>query len=423
MAQKRKPRIVIIGGGFGGVRAALDLRRRAAADCEVTLIDRNAYHSYTSDYYEMATFFLSERERWNAAEEWMSARGSIAIPFMDIFGANNGGFRFIRGEVERILLDRRRVLLHSGKKVSYNWLIFAPGSETNYFHISRLAELSHALKTVSESLNVRVAVDELFLRVPKHEVIRILIGGGGFTGCELAGELVGYCKKLAVLHGHPAENIAIEIVEGSGMLLGGAGRWIRQRALSRLKTLGVGVTLRALIKRVEPGRVFIEGGKTPRPFHLLIWAAGIRGSRLTERLEGEVVLEKGCVAVDEYLRIPAHKNVFVVGDVAGCVNPKTGIAAVKTAQAAIAEGKYAAHTLIRLLRGHKVFPAPIFKNKYLIPLGGRYALADLGSMRLEGVLAWALKRLAALRYFLSILSPRYALTIWARGVKLYVKND
>lgn len=421
--KKKKPRIVIVGGGFGGVRAALDLRHHVAADCAITLIDRNTYHSYTSDYYETATFFLSERERWNTAREWMRARGSVVIPFSDIFGASNGGFRFIHGEVERVLLDTQQVLLRDGKKILYDWLIFAPGSETNYFHIPRLSELSLALKTVPESLNIRVAVDELFLRIPKREVIRILIGGGGFTGCEFAGELIGYCKKLAVLHGHPVENIAIEIIEGSGTLLGGANRWVRQKAMLRFTDLGVKVVLHALIERVEPGQVFIKGNANPQSFHLLVWTAGIKGSGLAERLEGDVVLEKGYIVVDEYLRLPAYQNVFVAGDVAQYIDRKTPLAPPKTAQVAIAEGEYVAHTLVRLLRGHKIFSAPVFKSKFLVPLGGRYALADLGKIKLEGRAAWALKRFAALRYFLSILPLRRALTVWVRGVTLYVRND
>ena len=423
MMRKQKPRVVIIGGGFGGVRAALDLLKHAHRDVSVTLVDRNDFHSYTSDYYETATLRIPELLR-HEQREWLRVRGTVAIPFTEIFGRYNKAIRLVEGEVVGIDLYDKRVHMADGLDISYDWLVFAPGSEVNDYGIPRLGELALSLKTVSDALNVRNALDELFLRLPKERVIRIVIGGGGFTGCEFAGELVGYCQHLARLHEHPPEHISITLVEGAGTLLGGAASWMRARARARLTTLGVEVRLNSFIERVEPGALYIKGAKAALACDVLVWTAGVRASRLVGKLEGDVVAERGCLMLDEQLRIPAHPSAYAIGDAAYCPDRADGEESLPmTAQVADSQGAFVASAIRKELAGRKPHPYEPKHSGFIIPLGGKYALANVYGIRLSGFLAWMLKRIVALRYFLNILPAGYALTHWWRGVQLYIRDS
>lgn len=420
--KKKKSRIVVLGGGFGGVRAALNLLRQNHNDIALTLIDRNEYHSFTGDYYEVATAHLSEKEALTE-ECFRNAKGTIAIPFEIIFSRYLRAFRFLKGEIASIRLREKQITTAAGKTINYDWLIVAVGSQSNFFSIPQLETFALPFKTVDDALRVRNAVDELFFRVPKHHTIRIVVAGGGLTGVELAGELVGYGKKLARTHGHPVLNVDIKLLEGSEALLTGLNAWVKKRAKERLERLGVDVRMHHLVERVEANTLFIRGNSRPIAYDLLIWTAGVKANVFARVLAKEGVrLYHGRVLTNEFLQIPEHNEVFVVGDI-GTQTQKNGFTPPMTAQTAIDQGAYAARVIHRVFRGHRLFPYVLHGSRFIVPIGGRYALADFGAIKIEGLPAWLLKRFVALRYFLGILSTREALTLWWKGVQLYMKNN
>lgn len=419
--RRKKSRVVIIGGGFGGVRAALDLLRRDHEDIMLTLIDVNEYHSFTSDYYEVATAYFTETEVLSE-ERFRSVKGTVAIPFKIIFSQYSHAFRFFKGQVVSIRLREKKIAFVSGKAIRYDRLIVAAGSQSNFFSIPNLETFAFPFKSINDALHTRNAIDELFIRVPKHHTIRIIIAGGGLTGVELAGEVVCFCKKLARIHGHPELNIDIKLLEGSDALLAGLHPWMQKRAQQRLEQLGVQVKINYFIERVEANALFVRGSSRAVPYDMLVWTAGVKPNVLARVLAAEgVSLYRGRVATNEFLQIPEYRSVFVVGDIGTQMN--TDSLPPMTAQTAIDQGAYVARTLHRLFQKHRLFPFVLQRSRCIAPIGGKYALADLGTIKIEGLPAWLLKRFTALRYFLSILPFKYALTLWVRGVKLYVRND
>lgn len=412
---KENKNIVILGGGFGGVRAALDLGR--CEDLNITLIDKNKYHSYTPDYYETATAILKE-----PAEKSEAARlkFSVAIPFSEIF-RNERNVNIIQDEATGVDFEKNIVSAKSGKNFPYDYLVIALGAVSNFFEIPNLKERAIELKTVNDALNIRNTIDELFASRPKREKIRIVVAGGGFSGSEFAAEVVGYAEKLAERHGRPKENVECLIVESGDCLLKGAGPWVQKRAEKRLLKLGVKVVKNYRIANVLETEIKDEN-KEGIPYDILIWTAGVKANEFVKSL-GLELQKADTLLVDEFFRVKGVKNVFAIGDIAYNFSKKNARPAPMTAQAAIKQGQ----KLVKIIKSviNKKKPAPyVFKsNPFIIPLGGKYGLADLGFLKVEGFLGWTMRSAVTLRYFFSILSFWGALKLWFKGRVIYLRND
>lgn len=402
-----KPTIVILGGGFGGVRAALDLEK-FLPDAEIFLVDKNSYHTYTSDLYELAAAEFSKQGR----EDILGLTSTLAVPFQEIFSPKR--VRFLKGEALDINFKKKEVILDFGR-LRYDYLVLALGSQTNFFTIPHLGEKALELKSASDALNIKSALEELFQTHGKHEKISVVIGGGGFTGSELAGELGVALPKLARKFSHPVQNIYLTLVEGSDQLLYSAHPWFHGRVMSRLEKLGVKIMLGSFITDIHDGEVILKN-KPAIKYHLLIWTAGVKANRLVEKVKGVKLEKNKCIMVGRNMEVPDLKNVFVIGDLAYCGTQMT-------AQAAIEQGHYVAEFLASKLGGR---PYPDYHPKisrFVVPLGGKYALADLGFIKISGFPAWFLKRFVALKYFLTILPPAKAFRLWWQGLRIFTQND
>src|SRR3989338_4460834 len=216
--------IVIIGGGFGGVRVARRLAQER--NVHITLIDKERYHTFHPELYEVATANIPETFG-HLPLEFSELRSTASYPLVDIF-SDHLNVTVLHDEVVTINFKKQETLLKSGSTHTYDVLVLGIGSEVNYFDIPHLAEYALPLKTLWDALQIRNQLDELFRTTQKKETINIIIGGGGFTGCEFAGELCFYIKKLTTLHGRPAELVTITIVEGSSALLPGVDAWVQK---------------------------------------------------------------------------------------------------------------------------------------------------------------------------------------------------
>lgn len=408
-----KRRVVVVGGGFAGVQSTLDLSQHKY-DLEITLIDKDGYHSYSSDYYTLISSVVLEKKHISP-EPFRLLFSSVSIPLAEIF-AGKENIELIVDEVTNVETDGRQVVTASGKKVTYDWLILALGSVTNFYNIPGLRQRAFELKTTADALNIRNTIDEIFSRKAKHETISIVIGGGGFTGCEVAGELAAYRDYLARIHGHPVGNVSIEIIEAAQTLLPGVDSWAQKKARRRLHRLGVKMVFSDPIIDVTDRTVNVKSGKTFL-YDILMWTAGVRAHPLTEKIFGLELGKAGCIDVNKYLQVSMSPDIFAIGDVAFCRGFDEKPLPM-TAQTAISQGHYVAYSIKRMLHHRKVFPYHPRRSKFIIPLGSQYALADLGWFKLEGFSAWVLKRLVALKYFLSILSIPKALKLWLRSVRL-----
>lgn len=421
-------RIVIVGGGFAGVRACLDLLRKQK-NIHITLIDKNGYHSYHPDFYEIASAVTGELSEACDCEDLLKLKQTAAIPFETIFKKYKN-ITILKDEAKNIDFNNSFVFTDHGQKIFYDFLLLSAGSETNFYGNKELKETSFEFKTVENTLNIRCEVNEVVLNKAKKDKIKIVIVGGGFSGSELAGELACFTKHLFKKHIRPKDSAEIKIIEGGSTLLSGTSVWARNKSIKRLKKLGVEIILNSPVKRIEKsGKIYfnLSDGKKEisdnfEEFDMLIWTAGVAGSSLSNIFPAQIISKKSTLNANEYLEILPFKNVIAAGDIANTLNNNSPIP--MTAQKAINEGKYAAYIISKKIRGVKKFkPYKPKQNKFIIPLGGKYAVADLGFIKFSGFFAWSLKHIVTLTYFLSILPTFYAIHLWLKGIKIYIKND
>jgi len=414
--------IVILGAGFAGVRAALDLAKYLPSEAKITLIDRNLFHSYTPAYYEVAAAFLPEKKELSR-EQFESLASTAAIPLKTIFEKYKN-VELAIGEVTDILSEKNKVKTESGEKYRYDWLIIALGSEQDYFGLSEIKEYVYNLKSLKGALNLRNDIDELFRQRAKHEKIKIAVAGGGFLGSEMAAELAGYVKKLNRQHSRPKENCEISIIEGGRNVLGNASEWARKKAASRLEKLGVKILTNSLISKVSKEELILKDGRSIF-YDILIWTVGVRACAIAGQLAGpgQELKGKGCLVVDRYLRVIPYENIFAAGDIAYASDYEINAFMPMTAQVAILHGKYIAYTIKRIIHKRRPFPYWPHQNRFSIALGGKYALFDGKRLKFSGFFAWFLKHLTALKYLAGILPFFHAFFIWRRGFKIYKEND
>ena len=419
MENPTDPKIVILGAGFAGVRVALDLAK-AAPSLNVCLINKNPYHEFNPDFYEVATATLPEpRGKQFCPVRFESLKGSVAILLEAIFQKTK--VKIITDTVIALDLKLKKIFLKSGEKIDYDILVLALGSQTNYFGIPNLEKYSLTLKSVDDALNIRNQIDEIFANKKVKEKIDIIVGGGGFTGCELVGELVGYLNTLAKIHAHKRYDVKLSVVEANPGLIQGASSSIQRAVETRLRSLDIDIYLNSKIILVEQSKLHAEPALT-LSYDVLIWTAGIRSNNLVDKLTG-VHTEKTCLIIDKSLRLILYRNVFAIGDIAFCYDEEKSYQAPATAQIAIDQGGYVAKNIVRLIKNEPLLLYKLKKPKFIVPLGGKFAVGEFSGLHLEGIEAWWLKRASALRYFASVLPVTKAFQLWSSGNKFFVGND
>ncbi len=418
---REKPKVVILGGGYGGVRAALELAKTHKV--QVFVVDKNSYHTLPAQYYELGTLFREE-EKLATREEFHKYFYTAAVAFADIF-RRCPDISFIKGEPDQVFPHHGLVVLKGGHKLHYDWLVLALGSQTNYFDIPHLENNAIGFKQIEEVLNIRNRIDELFLQTPKRKKITVVVGGGGVTGTELAGELVRYMRKLAHIHARPVGAWSCIIVEASATILGTSHPLIQKKARKRLTDLGVTLIFSSPIVDVWPNLLYIGKERRTLGFDLLVWTAGVKGACHGSIFAGIPVERRDCVMVAPTLQVEPFANIFSVGDIAASVDPKTHTPIPMTAQKAVWEGKYVAQAILKLIKNSTI-ALPPYKPKrpsFIIPIGGKYALLETPHFTSSGFWVWCLKYLVLARYLFSILPISKALGLLANELRLYTKND
>lgn len=403
--------IVIIGGGFGGVGVAKSLAKWGR-DIHITLIDKNKYHTFYPSLYEVATAHIPENSNRHKKIDFYELLSSSSCSFEEIF-LEDLNFSFLESEVVEINFKEQKINLKTGNEIKYDFLVIGAGSESNYFSIPGLYENSISLKNFNDALLVRNSLDELFANSSKNKVLKIAIGGGGFTGCEFAGELVGFLEKLSKIHGRSKFYFECSIIDGApNVLSGGTSVWTQQMARKRLSNLGVKLILGKRVKEVKNKNIILEDNSVVEN-DLFIWTGGVK----------KITFSKNQLSVDPYLRVSPYENVFGVGDAIYCVNEKTGIPLPMTASVAIREAGYVAENIKRtiqkqsLLRYKPKFPG------FVIPIGGKYAIFEKYKFHMKGFLPWVLKDLISLQYWTSILGVLRGFKHWRKSLQIFLKND
>lgn len=404
--KERRKVILILGAGFGGLRCALTLERilkehRMMKKAQIVLVDKNRYHSFIPALYEVASASPS------LSEETLYARTNILIKTIIL----KKDIRFIKGEVMRINIKDQFAEFADGSGQEFDYLVIALGSETNFYGIPGLEKQCLQLKDYTDALRIRRAV-KLGDNVPKQ----IIVAGGGTSGVELAAEL---CKSLK---GIP---VSITLAEGESKILPSFSEAVSHIAASRLRKLHIVLKLGHYIKKVDEKEITLDSDEK-MSYDCLFWTAGIKGHRLFETLplqkeKNGMIKSSSCLhPFDD--KDKSLDNIYVIGD-AGSFEDKKGHILPWTAQKAIGEGRKTAYSILRSLQGlHETRCYPE-KSRFIIPVGGKWAITELHSFLYAGFGGWVLKSTVELKYLLSILPVNKACCYWARTVWTFSRND
>ena len=400
-------RVVILGGGFGGLGAALRLRR---APVEVTLIDRCNYHLFQPLLYQVATGSLSP--------------ANISSPLRNILKRQKNT-RVLLAEAMDIDVKNRRVILSDGA-VEYDTLVVATGSSHQYFGHDEWEKYAPGLKTVEDATDMRrriLLAFETAERETDPEKLRALmtfvIVGGGPTGVELAGALAEIANDTLRrdFRSIDPSQARIILVEGGDRLLPAYPPKLSAAARRMVERLGVTVRTDALVTDVQKESVTVRTADANEIIatRTILWAAGVLASPLGNALArdtGAPADKMGRVIVEPDLTVSGHPEIFVIGDLANFSHqgskPLPGVA-----QPAIQEGDYVARVIVRRLRGEKTGPFHYFDKGNLAVIGRGAAVADLNWLRLSGLPAWLIWIFIHLLYIVEFQNRLLIFVQWA----------
>ncbi|HVM42352.1 MAG TPA: NAD(P)/FAD-dependent oxidoreductase [Gemmatimonadales bacterium] len=368
------PRVVIVGGGFGGLYAA---RALATAPVALTVVDRTNHHVFQPLLYQVATASLSPSQ--------------IAYPIRGVLRRQENA-RVVLGEVTGVDLARRVVTLADGE-LPYDHLILAAGARHSYFGHPEWEARAPGLKTLDDALRIRERILLAFERAERERdperrraLLTFVVVGGGPTGVEMAGAIGEIaCKVMARdFRDIDTRDTRTILVEAGPRLLPAFPASLAAKAERSLERLCVEVRTGEAVTRLEEGAVWL--GRDRVASGTVIWAAGVAPSPLARSL-GVPLDRAGRVVVNADLSVPGHPEAFVIGDLAACADeagkPLPGLAPV-----AIQAGEHAARNVARAVRGEAALPFRYRDKGTMATIGRNAAVVDLGRLRIWGYPAW-----------------------------------
>jgi NADH:ubiquinone reductase (H+-translocating) len=369
-----KPRVVIIGAGFGGLQAA---RLLAKLPVHITVIDRKNHHTFQPLLYQVATAGISPAE--------------IAAPVRWILRGRQN-VEVLLGEVVDFDLQQRRVKL-SDLEIHYDYLIVATGARHSYFGHDEWEPLAPGLKTIEDALEIRRRVLLAFELAERQAIaneppvpLNFVIVGAGPTGAELAGTLAEIARQVLRKEfvSIDPKRTRIILLEGGPRILPAYAPDLSASAVRQLEKLGVEVRASALVTRIAPGEVWV--GEERIPATVVLWAAGVAASPLGKKL-GAPTDRSGRVLVNGDLSLPQHPEVLVIGDLASLKdeagNPVPGVA-----PAAMQQGRAAAKTIARDLKNQPRKDFHYLDKGSLATIGRAAAIAQFRKLHISGYFAW-----------------------------------
>jgi NADH:ubiquinone reductase (H+-translocating) len=372
-----KKRVIIIGGGFGGISL---IRKLRDSDFEVVLLDRHNHHNFQPLLYQVATCGLSAV--------------SIATPFRRMFHGY-GNFSYFLTEVTRILPNENRVETTIGD-FTYNYLVIATGSESNYFGNEGFRRNSIEMKTLDDAISIRNTLIEQFEKAVVYDkpdeqkvILNFIVIGGGATGVELAGALAEF-KRHIIPKDYPSIHpslMNIHLIEAGNRLLPAMSEGASSKAVIYLERMGVKIWLSTMVKNYDGLNVELTDGTVLRS-GFFIWAAGVKGKILPGIPETSV--RKSRIIVDEYNQVPGFSNLFALGDAALQATDKYPDGIPMLAFPAMQQGANLGGNLVRLLKGKPLKKFWYLDMGTLATVGRNRAVADLPILKTQGMFAWFL---------------------------------
>jgi len=402
-------RVVIIGGGFAGLRAARALR---SAPVDVTLIDRRNYHLFQPLLYQVATGSLSP--------------GQIAAPIRSVLSRQKNT-RVLMGDVVDIDPAGKRVVLADGAAFEYDSLIVAAGSQTSYYGHDVWQQWAPGMKSIEEATNIRhkilyafEAAERLTDPAERQAWLRFVIVGAGATGVELAGA-IGEIARQTLKNDFRAirsQDAEIILLDGAPRVLMTFPEDLAQKATKSLARLGVRVKTGVMVKNIDHDGVTVEShGVTDRlESKTVIWAGGVTAPPLGRTLAHRTGAETdrgGRIKVTPELTIPSCPDIYVVGDLALASGP-AGKPLPGLAQVAMQGGTYAAKAIVRKVEGTKPLPPfKYFDKGELAVIGRAAAVANIFGRHISGLPAWLIWAFVHLMYVVQFRSRLTVFIEWA----------
>ncbi|MFO0552448.1 MAG: NAD(P)/FAD-dependent oxidoreductase [Polyangiaceae bacterium] len=374
MEKRARPRVLIVGGGFGGLYAARAIANR---DVDVTLVDRTNHHTFQPLLYQVATAGLNPAD--------------IARPIRRILRKAKN-ITVLLGQVTAIDVAEKRVLLEDDEPLPYDFLIVATGATHSYFGKDHFAAFAPGLKTIDEGLLIRQRIFMAYEEAerdddPAHReaLLTFVVIGAGPTGVEMAGALAEISQKTLAheFRRYDPRKARIILLEGGERVLSSYTTDLSDKARASLERLGVEVRTKAMVTDVTAAGVRV--GDEFIPTRTVIWAAGVAASPIARSLG--VPLDKvGRVIVTPELSIPGHDEIYVVGDLAHF--DEDGRVLPGVAQVAMQGGTLAVKNILAQIKGSERKPFHYVDKGSMATIGRAAAIADLGFVRLSGYLAW-----------------------------------
>ena len=364
----QKPRVVILGAGFGGLTAA-----RAMADfAQVTLVDRHNFQTFLPLLYQVSTAGL--------------AADHVAHP---IRGAlRKSGVQFRMGSPLSVDHKNKSVKLDSSEVLEFDYLVVALGSATADFGVPGVTEHALGMKSVSEALNIRAEVMRRFedlCRFEDETIFSISVVGGGPTGVEMAGAFAELVRgPLKNDQAHAAAHIKINLIEAGPRILPMFSEKLSAHGKKDLEKLGVTVFLNTAVAEIKPRSIEIKDGRTI-PSEVTVWAAGVRGEPAGSLLN--VPLVNSRIDVDQNLQSRNYPYVFALGDIAGFVG-KDGRFLPMVAPVALQQGRHVAKQIKRLSKGEVLKPFKYIDKGSMATIGRHKAIVEVKNLRMTGIPAW-----------------------------------
>lgn len=407
------PHVVIIGAGFGGLYAARSLRR---APVRVTVIDRRNHHLFQPLLYQVATAALSPAD--------------IAAPVRHLL-RNQSNAKVILGDVTGVDPAGRRVVLASGRRVDYDYLIVAAGAVDHYFGHDDWAASAPGLKKLEDAVEIRRRFLLAFEAAEVEEdpelsraLLTFVVVGGGPTGVEMAGAFAEVARHTLTggdfRRVDPASARVI-LLEGGARVLPAYPEELSAKAAEKLRKLGVEVRVDSMVTRIGPEAVWV--GDERIATRNVVWSAGVAASPIGSRLDAPRD-RMGRVAVEPDLSVPGQPEIFVVGDMASFPH-QTGKPLPGIAPVAIQEGKAAAANIVRSVRGEERRPFRYRDRGTLATIGRAAAVGQIRGRNVDGLLAWVIWLFVHLLYLAGfrnrvavLLEWGYSYLTWQRGARL-----
>jgi NADH dehydrogenase len=363
-----KPKVVILGGGFGGLAAARALHKAA----DVTVVDRHNYQTFLPLLYQVSTAGL--------------AADHVAYPIRGALRKTPVKFRM--GSPISIDHKNQEVKLDSSELLKFDHLIVALGSVSADFGIPGVKEFTLGMKTVSEALTIRAEIMRRFEDLCRFEddtKLSITVVGGGPTGVEMAGAIAELIRgPLKSDQANAASHINITLIEAGPRLLPPFAPSLSARTKKDLEKLGVKVLVNAAVQEVEHRKIRLKDGTTIAS-EITIWAAGVKGSDAMAQLNLPTAGSR--VAVDPTMQVKNYPNVWALGDIAAAIG-KDGNTLPMVAPVAIQQGKFIAKQIMRLAKGQKLENFKYLDKGSMATIGRNKAIVQVKGLKISGAIAW-----------------------------------